>query len=70
MDSADWECVMVVQNVMTKHKPTKVIVRVGGLFPKFLEFYPILFPNDVVKKGISLDDCKQPNKWKEHVIYV
>ena len=52
MDSADWECVMVVQNVMT-NKPTKVIVRVGGLFPNFLEFYPIVFPNGTVKKGIS-----------------
>lgn len=25
----------------------------GGLFPNFLEFYPIIFPNDIVKKGIS-----------------
>lgn len=30
MDSADWECVMdLYKNVVTNHKPTKVIVRVG-----------------------------------------
>ena len=54
MDSADWECVMVVQNVVTNHKPTKVIVRVGRLFPNFLEFYPIIFPNGLLKRGSLL----------------
>lgn len=60
---------MVVQNVMTKHKPAKVIVRVGDYFLTSWNFTQLYFQMILSKRG-SLNDCKQPNKWKEHVIYV